>query len=111
MDTLGVPVVLHLPRAVQPIGRTLTRQTVTIGHTTTDKLGDMEMNNTIHGAIHIKTHGKLTHGMMELMLVIGTLLQAPDLDGMQQEVGASMIEINQIKEITQQRVLHNKTSI
>ena len=88
--------------------------TVTIGHTTIkafdhkDKRGEM---NIIPGAIHIKKHGKLTHGMMELMLAIGAILQAPALDGMQEEVGATTIATNQLKEITQQRVLHNTTSI
>ena len=83
---------------------------VKIGRTTIDKPGEMKTHTIMHGGIHIKTPGKLTPGMMELMRVIGTRLQAPDLDGMQQEIGASMIEINQAKDTTQQRVLHIKTS-
>ena len=113
MDTLGGPVVLHLPRVVQTIGRMLTRQTVTIGHTTIKafvhkaKRGETDIRP---GAIHIKKHGKQTHGMMELMIAIGAILQVPVLDGMQEEVGATTIATHQLKEITQQRMLHNKTS-
>ena len=94
--------VLHLLRVVQPLGRTITRQMVTIGHTTTDRPGDKVMIN-INGAIHTKMLGTPTNGVV--LLAVGILLQDPDLDG---RIGTPMIEI---KEITQQRVLHTKTSI
>ena len=75
---------------------------VTIGRTT------IEMN----GGIHTKTPGKQTPGMKELNQVIGSLMQAPDPDGMQEEVGPATMPhaTRQLKEITQQRVLHIKMS-
>ena len=80
---------------------------VTIGRTTIDK----------DGGIHIKTPGKKTPGkqtpgMMELNQVIGSLMQAPDPDGMQEEAGPATMPhaTSQLKEITQQRVLHIKMS-
>ena len=74
----------------------------TIGRTTIDK----------DGGIHIKTPGKQTPGMMELNQVIGSLMQAPDPDGMREEVGPATMPhaTRQLKEITQQRVFHTKMS-
>ena len=67
---------------------------------------------TIHeaGAIHIKKHGEMhgkkTHGTMELKQAIG-----PVLDGVHEEVGVTTVAAHTLKDITQQRVLHNQTSI
>ena len=85
---------------------------VTIGRTTIDKPGEMEIRTIMHGVIHIMTPGKQTPGMMELNQVIGSLMQAPDPDGMQEEAGPATMPhaTSQLKEITQQRVLHIKTS-
>ena len=73
--------------------------------------GNIDLNgDQIAGVIHTKKHGKLTHGMMELTLGIGAILQVPVLDGMQEEVGATTVTTNILKDITQQRVLHDRTS-
>ena len=80
----------------------------TIGRTTIDK----------DGGIHIKTPGKKTPGKktpgkQTAWQANGSLMQAPDPDGMQEEVGPATMPhaTRQLKEITQQRVLHSKTSI
>ena len=85
---------------------------VTIGRKTISKPGRMTTRATMHGVIHIKMLGKQTPGMKELNQVIGTLMQAPVPDGMKEEAGSATMPhaTSQLKEITQQRVLHIKTS-
>ena len=95
----------------------------TIGRTTTDvkdlsRLGrDLDRTLIKDGVIHIETPGKKmpgkkTHGKQTAWQVNGSLMQAPDPDGMQEGVGLATMPhaTRQLKEITQQRVLHIKMS-
>ena len=83
-----------------------------IGRITINTPGKMTTHVTVDGVTHIMMPGKQINGMMELMQVIGTLMQAPDPDGMQEEAGSATMPhaTSLLKEITQQRVLHTKTS-
>jgi len=102
----------------------MARNGATIGQITTDvkdlnRLGkDLDQKLIKDGAIHIempgkKMPGKKTPGKQTTWQVIGTLTQAPlDQDGMQEKVGIATMPhaTRQLKEITQQRVLHIKMS-
>ena len=82
-----------------------------IGRITINTPGKMTTHVTVDGVTHIMMPGKQINGMMELIQVIGTLMRAPISDGMNEKAGSATMPhaTRLLKEITQHRVLHNKT--
>ena len=113
-----------LPAIITDMDTRIAPNGATIGQITTDvkdlnRLGkDLDQKLIKDGAIHIempgkKMPGKKTPGKQTAWQVNGTLTQAPlDQDGMQEKVGLATMPhaTRQLKEITQQRVLHIKMS-
>ena len=84
------PCTVHGPSAIHQINGQDTIVVLTqseIGRITVNTPGKMTTHVTVDGVTHIMMPGKQINGMMELIQVIGTLMQAPISDGMNEMDG------------------------